>query len=98
MHGKRGQDPYRQTDGAKAGGARWNRAKDAVRDAFELLQSAVWNAWLAATGRGNIMKDIRYVCLSDLHLGAENSILTRLTSASNATVKLKADPAKANEV
>src|SRR5213592_2593664 len=26
------------------------------------------------------MPDIRYVCLSDMHLGAENSLLTNLTS------------------
>src|SRR5208283_880447 len=47
---------------------------------------------------GMIMKDIRYVCLSDLHLGAENSILTRLTSVSDAAVKWKADPTKASDV
>ena len=44
------------------------------------------------------MNDIRYVSLSDLHLGAENSILTRLTSVSNGIVKLKADPTTASDV
>ena len=44
------------------------------------------------------MKNIRYVSLSDLHLGAENSILTRLTSVSDAAVKWKADPTKASDV
>jgi len=44
------------------------------------------------------MNDIRYVCLSDLHLGAENSILTRLISVTNAGQKLKADPTTASEV
>jgi len=44
------------------------------------------------------MNDIRYVCLSDLHLGAENSILTRLTSVSHSAVELKADPTTASEV
>ena len=43
-------------------------------------------------GTHTAVNDIRYVSLSDLHLGAENSILTRLTSVSNGTVKLKADP------
>jgi hypothetical protein len=38
------------------------------------------------------MKDIRYVSLSDLHLGAENSVLTRLTSVSNGALEWKADP------
>ena len=49
-------------------------------------------------GTHKAVKDIRYVCLSDLHLGAENSILTRLTSVSDAAVKLKADPTKASDV
>ncbi|MBV9106036.1 MAG: hypothetical protein JO313_08440 [Verrucomicrobia bacterium] len=44
------------------------------------------------------MSDIRYVSLSDLHLGAENSILTRLTSASNDAVHWKADPTTASDV
>jgi hypothetical protein len=44
------------------------------------------------------VNDIRYVSLSDLHLGAENSILTRLTSVSNGIVKLKADPTTASDV
>jgi hypothetical protein len=44
------------------------------------------------------MNDIRYVSLSDLHLGAENSILTRLTSVSNGAVNWKADPTKASDV
>jgi UDP-2,3-diacylglucosamine pyrophosphatase LpxH len=44
------------------------------------------------------MNDIRYVCLSDLHLGAENSILTRLSSPSDSAVNLKADPTTASEV
>jgi hypothetical protein len=53
---------------------------------------------LAGDGIHKAMNDIRYVCLSDIHLGAENSILTRLTSVSNAIVKLKADPTTASEV
>ena len=44
------------------------------------------------------MKDIRYVSLSDLHLGAENSILTRLTSVSNGPMEWKADPTTASDV
>jgi UDP-2,3-diacylglucosamine pyrophosphatase LpxH len=44
------------------------------------------------------MNDIRYVSLSDLHLGAENSLLTRLTSVSNDAVSLKADPTDASDV
>jgi hypothetical protein len=44
------------------------------------------------------VNDIRYVSLSDLHLGAENSILTRLTSVSNGGVNLKADPTTASDV
>jgi hypothetical protein len=43
------------------------------------------------------MNDIRYVSLSDLHLGAENSLLTRLTSSSN-DASLKADPTVASDV
>jgi UDP-2,3-diacylglucosamine pyrophosphatase LpxH len=49
-------------------------------------------------GTHTAVNDIRYVSLSDLHLGAENSILTRLTSVSNGTVKLKADPTTASDV
>ena len=49
-------------------------------------------------GTHKAVNDIRYVSLSDLHLGAENSILTRLTSVSNGTVKLKADPTTASDV
>jgi hypothetical protein len=44
------------------------------------------------------MNDIRYVSLSDLHLGAENSLLTRLTSVSDDAVHLKADPNTASDV
>ncbi|MGA2246930.1 MAG: hypothetical protein ABSH48_18210 [Verrucomicrobiota bacterium] len=44
------------------------------------------------------MNDIRYVCLSDLHLGAENSLLTRLISAPGLPLKLVADPTAAGEV
>jgi hypothetical protein len=44
------------------------------------------------------MSDIRYISLSDLHLGAENSLLTRLTSASNDATDLKADPTAASDV
>jgi hypothetical protein len=43
------------------------------------------------------MNDIRYVSLSDLHLGAENSLLTRLTSVSS-DASLKADPTGASDV
>ena len=43
------------------------------------------------------MNDIRYVSLSDLHLGAENSLLTRLTSVST-DASLKADPTSASDV
>jgi hypothetical protein len=43
------------------------------------------------------MNDIRYVSLSDLHLGAENSLLTRLTSVSS-DASLKADPTAASDV
>ncbi len=39
------------------------------------------------------MPDIRYVCLSDMHLGAENSLLTNLTTDSTDT-----DPAVASPV
>jgi hypothetical protein len=49
-------------------------------------------------GTHKAVNDIRYVSLSDLHLGAENSILTRLTPVSNGTVKLKADPTTASDV
>jgi hypothetical protein len=44
------------------------------------------------------MSDIRYVSLSDLHLGAENSLLTRLTSVSRDAANLKADPTTASDV
>ena len=44
------------------------------------------------------MSDIRYVSLSDLHLGAENSLLTRLTSVSREAANLKADPTTASDV
>lgn len=44
------------------------------------------------------MSDIRYVCLSDLHLGAENSLLTRLTSIPGSPLTLVADPTAASEV
>jgi hypothetical protein len=44
------------------------------------------------------MKNIRYVCLSDLHLGAANSILTRLTPGSNGQVNSQADPSQASDV
>ena len=44
------------------------------------------------------MSDIRYISLSDLHLGAENSLLTRLTSVSDDAVHLKADPTTASDV
>ena len=44
------------------------------------------------------MSDIRYISLSDLHLGAENSLLTRLTSVSNDATHLKADPTTASDV
>ncbi|MBV8376828.1 MAG: metallophosphoesterase [Verrucomicrobia bacterium] len=43
------------------------------------------------------MNEIHYICLSDLHLGAENSILTRLTS-SNGAGNWKADPTTASDV
>jgi Calcineurin-like phosphoesterase len=49
-------------------------------------------------GTPEAMNDIRYVSLSDLHLGAENSLLTRLAYVSNGAVKLKADPTIASEV
>jgi hypothetical protein len=38
------------------------------------------------------MPDIRYVCLSDMHLGAENSLLTNLKSASSETEPLQPSP------
>ena len=38
------------------------------------------------------MPDIRYVCLSDMHLGAQNSLLTNLTSDSTGTDPLVASP------
>ena len=44
------------------------------------------------------MSDIRYVCLSDLHLGAENSLLTRLVTAPGSQTYPRADPAKPSEV
>ena len=44
------------------------------------------------------MSDIRYICLSDLHLGAENSILTSLTPASSEGGTSQADPSKPNAV
>ena len=49
-------------------------------------------------GTHKAVNDIRYVSLSDLHLGAENRILTRLTSVSNGGVNLKADPTTASDV
>jgi len=44
------------------------------------------------------MSDIRYVCLSDLHLGAENSLLTRLTPKTSDGKPSRADPLKPNDV
>jgi UDP-2,3-diacylglucosamine pyrophosphatase LpxH len=44
------------------------------------------------------MSDIRYVCMSDLHLGAENSILTRLAPKTGDGKPSKADPMQANGV
>jgi hypothetical protein len=44
------------------------------------------------------MNDIRYVSLSDLHLGAENSILTRLSSVSNGPRNWRADPTRPSDV
>jgi len=44
------------------------------------------------------MNDIRYVCLSDLHLGAENSLLTSLAPAPGSPDKLVAAPTAASEV
>jgi len=44
------------------------------------------------------MNNIRFVCLSDLHLGAENSILTRLAPASDGSARSMADPARASDV
>ncbi|MGA2404371.1 MAG: hypothetical protein ABSG91_22160 [Syntrophobacteraceae bacterium] len=38
------------------------------------------------------MPDIRYVCLSDMHLGAETSILTNLETASDNIDASKASP------
>jgi hypothetical protein len=49
-------------------------------------------------GTPEAMSDIRYVSLSDLHLGAENSLLTRLTSGLDGAVNLKADPTTASDV
>jgi hypothetical protein len=44
------------------------------------------------------MPEIRYICVSDLHLGAANSLLTRLASEPTATTPSKPDPLKANDV
>jgi metallophosphoesterase superfamily enzyme len=44
------------------------------------------------------MSDIRYICLSDLHLGAENNLLTKLVPTKHRAIKLTADPLQANEV
>ena len=44
------------------------------------------------------MSDIRYICMSDLHLGAENSLLTRLTPKTDDGKPSHADPLKANDV
>jgi len=44
------------------------------------------------------MNNIRYICLSDLHLGAANSILTRLAPAADGVAISEADPTKANDV
>ena len=38
------------------------------------------------------MSDIRYVCLSDLHLGEEDSLLTNLQTASTKTDPSKPSP------
>lgn len=38
------------------------------------------------------MPDIRYVCLSDMHLGAQNSLLTTLTPDSKDTDPVVASP------
>jgi hypothetical protein len=76
------------------GGLRLSRlggpSKSGIVSRFEITASA--------DGTHKAMNDIRYVCLSDLHLGAENSILTRLTSVSHSAVELKADPTTASEV
>jgi hypothetical protein len=47
---------------------------------------------------GKNMSDIRYFCMSDLHLGAENSLLTRLIPVPGTPQKLVADPTTAIEV
>jgi hypothetical protein len=44
------------------------------------------------------MSDIRYVCLSDLHLGAENSLLTRLVTAPDNEAYPRADSSEPSEV
>jgi UDP-2,3-diacylglucosamine pyrophosphatase LpxH len=44
------------------------------------------------------MSDIRYICLSDLHLGAENNLLTKLVAMPHHRAKSEADPQQANEV
>ena len=44
------------------------------------------------------MNNIRYICFSDLHLGAANSILTRLAPGSDDTGISEADPTRANEL
>lgn len=43
--------------------------------------------------RGVTMENIRYVCLSDMHFGADSSVLTNLGPGDNAV-----DPSKASEV
>ena len=53
---------------------------------------------IARRQKRKTMKDIRYVCLSDLHLGAENSLLTRLVPSPDVPGMLVADPSAANEV
>ena len=44
------------------------------------------------------MKNIRFVCLSDLHLGADNSILTRLAPSTDGKAWSKSDPTQPSDV
>ena len=48
----------------------------------------------APGGTGLVMTDIRYVILSDLHFGAENSVLTALSERPRLLATLASPPTR----